>query len=162
VEVLGLGGTTRYLVLFVMELKTRATEIAGIHVNPGGEWMKQMARNLTDRVDGFLQGAKYLIHDQDRLFTEVFAAIFGTRGVECVKLPAQSPNCNPYAERFVKTIRYECLNHFICFGEPHLRYVVKVMAHPTCLLGRKAGGSRDRRLLVARLPLHDVAAAAAA
>ena len=112
-------------------------------------------------MDGFLQGAKYLIHDRDPLFTDAFAGIFGTRGVECVKLPAQSPSCNPYAERFVKTIRYECLNHLIFFGEQHLRCVVKVMAHPTCLLGLKAGGSWDRRPLAARPPLHDVAAAAA-
>jgi hypothetical protein len=127
-----------------MELKTRAVEIAGIHVNPGGEWMKQIARNLTVRVEGFLQGAKYLIHDRNPLLTDAFAAIFGTRGVECVKIPAQSPNCNPYAERFVKTIRYECLNH----GAPRRR-------------GLKAGGSRDCRLLAARLPLHDGTAAAA-
>jgi putative transposase len=130
VEVLGLGGTVRYLVFFVIVLKTRAVEIAGIGVNPGGEWMKQMARNLTDGVDGFLREAKYLIHDRDPLFTEAFETVLRERGVECVKIPAQSPNCNPHAERFVKTIKYECLNHLVFFGERHLRYVVKeFMAH---------------------------------
>jgi putative transposase len=130
VDVLGLGGTVRYLVFFVIVLKTRAVEIAGIGVNPDGEWMRQMARNLTDGVDGFLRQAKYLIHDRDPLFTEAFKAILGERGVECVKIPAQSPNCNSYAERFVKTIRHEALNHFVIFGERHLRYVVKeFMAH---------------------------------
>ena len=50
--------------------------------------------------------------------------------MKCVKIPAQSPNCNPHAERFVKTIKYECLNHFIFFSERHLRYVVKeFLAH---------------------------------
>jgi putative transposase len=63
VEALGLGGTVRYMVFFVISLKTRAVEIAGIRVDPDGEWMKQMARNLTDPVDGFLRSAKYLIHD---------------------------------------------------------------------------------------------------
>jgi hypothetical protein len=58
---LGVFGTVRYLVFFVIALKTRAVEIAGIAVDPDGEWMKQMARNLTDRVDGFLREAKYLI-----------------------------------------------------------------------------------------------------
>jgi putative transposase len=125
VEVLGLGGTVRYLVFFVIALKTRAVEIAGIGVNPDGEWMRQMARNLTDRVDGFLQEAKYLIHDRDPLFTEAFEAILRERGVECVKIPAQSPDCSPHAERFVKTIRHEALNHFVFFGERHLRYVLK-------------------------------------
>jgi putative transposase len=67
---------------------------------------------------------------RDPLFTEAFSAILESEGVGCVKIPAQSPNCNPHAERFVKTIKYECLNHFIFFGERHLRHVVKeFMAH---------------------------------
>ena len=125
VETLGLGGTVRYLVFFVISLKTRAVEIAGIRVDPDGEWMKQMARNLTDPVEGFLRHAKYLIHDRDPLFTAAFEAILKERGVKCAKIPAQSPNCNPYAERFVRTIKFECLNHLVLFGERHLRYVVK-------------------------------------
>jgi hypothetical protein len=108
VETLGLGGTVRYMIFFVIELKTRAVEIAGIRVDPDGEWMKQMTRNLSDGVDGFLRQAKYLIHDRDPLFTEAFEAILRERGVKCVKIPAQSPNCSPHAERFVKTIRHEC------------------------------------------------------
>jgi transposase InsO family protein len=125
VETLGLGGTVRYLVFFVISLKTRAVEIAGIRVDPDGEWMKQMARNLTDPVDGFLRHAKYLIHDRDPLFTAAFEAILKERGVKCAKIPAQSPNCNPHAERFVRTIKSECLNHLVLFGERHLRCVVK-------------------------------------
>jgi hypothetical protein len=70
------------MVFFVIETKTRAVKIAGIQVDPGGEWMKQVARNLTDPVDGFLRGAKYLIHDRDPLFTEAFTAILRSRGVE--------------------------------------------------------------------------------
>jgi len=104
VEVLGIFGTVRYMVFFVMEVKTRAVEIAGIQVDPGGEWMKQVARNLTDPIHGFLRGAKYLIHDRDPLFTEAFVAILRTSGVASVKTPAKSPNCNPHAEPFVKTI----------------------------------------------------------
>ncbi len=125
VEALGLGGTVRYLVFFVIALKTRAVEIAGIRVDPDGEWMKQMARNLTDPVGGFLRSAKYLIHDRDPLFTAAFEAILKERGVKCAKIPAQSPNCNPHAERFVRAIKSECLNQFVFFGERHLRYVVK-------------------------------------
>jgi hypothetical protein len=103
VEALGITGTVRYLVFFVIDLKSRAVEIAGIAVDPGEAWMKQVARNLTDPVDGFLRGAKYLIHDRDPLFTAAFIAILEAGGVKSVKIPAQSPNCNPYAERFVKT-----------------------------------------------------------
>jgi putative transposase len=130
VEALGLTGTVRYLVFFVIVVKTRAVEIAGIATNPDGRWMQQMARNLTDSVDGFLRNATYLIHDRDPLFTVAFEAILGERGVKCVRIPAQSPNCNPHAERFVETIKCECLNHLLLFGERHLRYVIKeFMAH---------------------------------
>src|SRR5664279_4790934 len=108
VEALGITGTVRYMVFFVIEIKSRAVEIAGIAVDPGEEWMKQVARNLTDPVDGFLRGAKYLIHDRDPLFSKAFIAILKTGGVKSVKIPAQSPSCNPYAERFVRTIKY-CL-----------------------------------------------------
>ena len=125
VEALGLFGTVRYMVFFVIQLKTRAVEVAGIRVDPDGEWMKQIARNLVDPVEGFLRGATHLIHDRDPLFTESFTAILKSGGVECVKIPAQSPNCNPHAERFVKTIKYECLSQFIIFGEHHLRYLIR-------------------------------------
>jgi len=124
VEALGITGTVRYMVFFVIEIKSRAVEIAGIAVDPGEEWMKQVARNLTDRVDGFLRGAKYLIHDRDPLFSKAFIAVLKAGRVKSVKIPAQSPNCNPYAERFVKTIKYECLNQFVIFGERHLRHLV--------------------------------------
>ena len=130
VEALGLGGTVRCLVFFVISLKTRAVESAGMDVDPDGEWMKQMARNLTDTVDGFLRDAAYLIHDRDPLFTAAFESVLQERGVKCVRIPAQSPNCNAHAERFVRTIKYECLHQFVVFGERHLRYVIKeFMAH---------------------------------
>ena len=130
VETLGRFGTVRHMVLFVIELRTRAVEIAGIRVDPDGEWMKQMARNLTDCADGFLLNAKYLIHDRDPLFTDAFRALLQSTGVEPIKLPARSPNLNPHAERFVKSIQYECLNNFVFFGERHLRYVIKeYMSH---------------------------------
>jgi hypothetical protein len=104
--------------------KIRDALRTGLKIDPGGEWMKEVARNLTDPIHGFLLGAKYLIHDRDPLFTEAFVAIPRTGGVASVKTPAKSPNCNPHAERFVKTIRYECLNHFVFFGERHLRHVI--------------------------------------
>jgi hypothetical protein len=80
--------------------------------------------NLPDPVHGFLRGAKYFIHDRGPLFTEAFGAILRSSGVPSVKTPAKSPNFNPHAVRFVKTIRYECLNHLVLFGERHLRHVI--------------------------------------
>jgi len=125
VEVLGLFGTVRYMVYFVIEVKTRAVHVAGIRIAPDGAWMQQIARNLLDPVDGFLRNASYLIHDRDPLYTEAWTALLKSSGVKCAPIPAQSPNCNPHAERFVRTIRNECLNHFVIFGERHLRYLTK-------------------------------------
>lgn len=130
VETLGLAGPVRHMVFFVMEVQTRAVTIAGIRVDPDSEWMKQIARNLTDEFDGFLLSAKYLIHDRDPLFTEEFREVLRSSGVEPIKLPAKSPNLNPNAERFVKSIKEECLNHFVFLGERHLRFVIKeYMSH---------------------------------
>ncbi len=125
VEALGVFGTVRYMVFFVMEVKTRAVELVGICVDPNGEWMEQIARNLVDPVDGFIRRATHLIHDRDPLFCEDFTDVLESVGIECVKIPASSPNCNPHAERFVRTIRNECLDHFVLFGERHLRLVLK-------------------------------------
>ena len=66
--------------------------------------MKQIARNLTDAEDGFLNGARYLIHDRDPLFTDAFRGLLKLSGVKTVKLPARSPDLNAYAERFVLSI----------------------------------------------------------
>ena len=96
VEVWTLTGLVRYSVLFVMDLSTRCVEIAGIVPEPNGEWMKQIARNLTDAPDGFLQGKRYLIMDRSPVFTKEFRAILKGAGVEAVVLPPRSPNLNGY------------------------------------------------------------------
>ena len=118
-------GLVRYFVLFVIDLKTRRVEISGIAQQPDGEWMKQMARNLTDADSGFLNGTRYLIHDRDPLFTKRFREILEPSGVKTVKLPARSPNLNTYAERFVLSVKSECLAKIIPLGERHLRNAVK-------------------------------------
>jgi transposase InsO family protein len=125
VEVLTRTGLVRYFVLFIIDLKTRRVEIAGIIQQPAKEWMSQMARNLTDCDEGFLIEARYLIHDRDPLFTTSFRAILKSSGIETVRLPARSPNLNAYAERFVRSIKSECLSQIIPLGERHLCRAVK-------------------------------------
>jgi hypothetical protein len=125
VEVLGAFGTVRHMVFFVIEVKSRAVQIAGVRIAPNGDWMKQIARHLLDPADGFLRRASHLVHDRDPVFTEAWTALLASGGVKCVPIPAQSPNCNPHAERFVKTIRTECLDHFVILGERHLRHLIQ-------------------------------------
>ncbi len=124
VEVWSMSGLVRYSVLLVMELSTRRVEIASIVPEPNGEWMKQIARNLTDTWDGFLRRKRYLIMDRDPLFTGAFRTILKAAGVKSLVLPARSPNLNAYAERYVRTIKEGCLNRIIFFGEKSLRRAI--------------------------------------
>ena len=87
--------------------------------------MSQIARNLTDPVDGLLTGKRYLIHDRDPLFTGEFLATLKNAGVESVKLPPRSPNLNAHAERFVRSIKESCLERLVLFGESSLRTAVQ-------------------------------------
>jgi putative transposase len=87
--------------------------------------MAQVGRHLLDPMDGFLRNASHLIHDRDSLFTRAWTELLESSGVKCVPIPARSPNCNCYAERFVRTIRAECLEQFVIFGESHLRHLVQ-------------------------------------
>jgi putative transposase len=128
VEALTARGLVRYFVLFVIDLKTRRVEIAGVVRQPNGEWMNQMARNLTDGCSGFLSGARYVIHDRDPLFTDVFKTVLRSASVEPVRLPPRSPNLNAYAERFVRSIKSECLTQIIPLDERHLRNAVSEYA----------------------------------
>jgi transposase len=123
-EIYTLGGLTRFMVLFVIDYATRKVEIAGIIPQADGKWMKQIARNLTGFMSGFLKDKKFLIHDWDPLFTKDFRSILRAGGVKCVKTTVACPNMNPFAERFVWSIKGECLNKMIIFGEDHLRYVI--------------------------------------
>src|SRR5215510_13193133 len=125
VEVLTMGGLVRYFVFFVMRLKTRMVEIAGITCQPNETWMKQTARKLTDAQDGFLRGVRYLILDRDPLYTTAFRRMLRDSGVRPVLLPARSPNLNAYAERFVLSAKSECLERIVPLGEGHLRAAVR-------------------------------------
>ena len=115
VEVLTAFGTARYMVFFFIEVKTRAVHIAGLCVDPCAAWVEQIMRNVTDSDTGFLRAATHLIHDGDPLFTDAVMDTLSAVGVTGKQIPAKSPNCNPHAERFVRTIRQECLRHFLNF-----------------------------------------------
>ncbi len=95
VEVLTLAGLARYCVLFVIDIETRRVQIAGIVRQPHGAWMKQIARNLTDHVDGFLWGTRYLIHDRDPLFTDEFRELL--RALSPLALPPLARHGLPVA-----------------------------------------------------------------
>jgi transposase InsO family protein len=109
VEVWTFGGLVTFYVLFFMELSTRKVNIAGITHTPDEPFMKQVARNLTDIQDGFLVGHRFLLIDRDSKYCQGFIDIIMDNGTRPVLCPAKAPNCNAFAERFVRSIKYECL-----------------------------------------------------
>jgi hypothetical protein len=117
-------GLTTFYVLFVIDLSTRRAHLAGITTSPGEVFMAQVARNLTDACDGFLSGHRYLICDQDGKFMPSFRQTLEGAGTRIILTPRQAPNCNAFAERFVLSIRSECLNRMMLFGEAGLRRAV--------------------------------------
>ena len=130
VEVWTRNGLQRFMILFFIELSTRRLQLGGIAKCPNGFWMKRIARNITDCEDGFLKENCYLIHDWDPLYTKEFVGLLAQSGIHSVKLPPRSPNLNAYAERFVRSIKEECLERTIFSGESALRTAVReYLAH---------------------------------
>jgi len=132
VEVLTMGGLVRYVVFFVMRLKTRTVEIAGITCQPDGQWMTQVARHLTHARDGFLRGNQYVMLDRDPLYTAAFRRLLRESGVTPLLLPPRSPNLNAFAERFVRSVKTECLARLVPLSEAHLgrlfeRFCITIM-----------------------------------
>jgi len=122
--VLTLRGLVTY-VLFFIHLESRRVVIAGITVHPDQPWMEQFARNVTMEGCGMLRDCRYLLHDRDSKYTQSFRAIIASGQVEPLVLPARSPNLNAYAERWVRSVKEECLSKVILFGERSLRRALK-------------------------------------
>jgi transposase InsO family protein len=121
VEVLTWRGLITYYVLFFLHLETRRVSLAGITRHPTEEWMVQMARNAIDEESGRLRQHRYVLHDRDTKFCAEFRKTLAAGGVKCLRLPPRSPNLNAFAERWVRSVKEECLSKLILFGESSLR-----------------------------------------
>jgi len=120
---------THYL-LFVISLADRAVHVLGITSRPDEAWLLQIGRNLVDNESGLLSGKRYFIIDRDAKYTEQFRRLLRDVGKQAIRLPPMSPNLNAHAERFVRSIKEECLNRMIFVGRSSLhRAVTEYMSH---------------------------------
>jgi len=120
-EVLTPMGLMTYYVLFFIKIGSREVHIAGVTQHPNESWMKQVARNAAMEEWGFLCGQRYLIFDRDSKFCSSFRRLIRFAGIKPITLPPMSPNLNAYAERYVRSVREECLSRITPFGEEGLR-----------------------------------------
>ncbi len=125
VEVLSWRGLVTYYVLFFLHLESRRVHIAGITKHPDQEWMEQMGRIATQDEWGVLNSCRYVLHDRDKKFCAAFRSTLATGGVKTIPLPARSPNLNAFAERWVRSVKQECLSKVILFGEGSLSRVLR-------------------------------------
>ena len=114
----------RFYVLFFIELGSRRVHLAGCTTNPSGAWVTQQARNLG--FTGLFERMRFLIHDRDSKFTAAFDEVFRSEGIKVIHTPIRAPQANAYAERFVRSIRAECLDWLLILGRRHLERVSRV------------------------------------
>jgi transposase InsO family protein len=114
----------RYYVLFFIELGSRRVHLAGCTTNPAGAWVAQQARNLS--FTGLLERTRFLIHDRDSKFTAAFDEVFRNEGITVIHTPVRAPRANAHAERFVRTVRGECLDWLLILGRRHLERTLRV------------------------------------
>jgi Integrase core domain len=118
----------RFYILFFIELASRRVHLAGVTANPDGAWVTEQARNLLMRLDDDGVRARFLIRDRDSKFTRNFDEVFRSEGIRIIKAPVRAPRARAHAERWVGSLRRECLDRLLIFGRRHLASVVRVYA----------------------------------
>ena len=130
-------------VLFAIHLGSRRVHVLGVSRNPNSAWVTQQARNLA--VGERLRGIRFVIRGHDSKFPGPFDAVFRSEGVSIVKTPIRAPRANAYAERWVRTVRTECVDWILVLGRRHLERVLLAYAAHSTKPGRIVVSSSRRR-----------------
>jgi transposase InsO family protein len=117
-------GLTRLYVLFVVEVQRRRVHLAGVTAHPNAAWVAQQARSLLMHLEERVHRFRFLIRDRDTKFTAAFDTIFAASGIQIVKIPPRAPRANAYAERWIRTVRSECLDWTLIWNERQLHQVL--------------------------------------
>jgi putative transposase len=111
-------------VLFFLEVGTRRVHVAGCTAHPTAAWVTQQARQRCWSLQDRDRPLRFVLHDRDAKFPAAFDRVFGAAGLEIVRTPFRAPNANAHAERWVRSVRAECLDHLLIANEAHLRRVL--------------------------------------
>ncbi|MBU0743993.1 MAG: integrase core domain-containing protein [Gammaproteobacteria bacterium] len=142
-QVLTMAGPRMLFVLFFINVRTRKVYVAGATRYPNQEWVNKHTQNILPLLGDNRSGKKLLIRDRDKKFSGEFDELFKSNGFTVQKTPFMSPNMNAYAESWIGTIKKECLNHFVVFGERHLRYLIgEYVAHYNTTRPHSSMGNR--------------------
>ncbi len=114
----------RYYVLFVIEIDSRIVHLLGVTSSPASEWVTQRARNFASDLEEAGRRFRFLLRDRDAKFTTSFDGVFNSIGVETIRSPVRSPRANAFAERWVRTVRKDCLDHLLVVSRRHLEFVL--------------------------------------
>jgi transposase InsO family protein len=118
----------RLYVLFFIELGHRRVWITGITEHPTGAWVTQQARNVTADLDDAEVDVKFIVRDRDTKYVSDVDEVFSANGARIITTPYRTPNANAFAERFVLTVRSECLDHLLIVNQGHLEKVLRTYA----------------------------------
>ncbi len=152
----------RYYVLFFIEVGSRRVHLAGCTTNPTGAWVTQQARNLS--FTDVLERTRFLIHDRDTKFSGSFDEVFHSEGIKTIQTPIRAPQANAYAERFVRTVRAECLDWLLILGRRHLEHVLRTYTahynaerpHRALALATPEAGNTAARPANTQIERHDL------
>jgi putative transposase len=138
----------RFYVLFFIELATRRVWLAGITTNPDGPWVTQQARNLLMQLSDEDVRPRFLVRDRDSKFTREFDEVFRSERIRVIKAPVRAPKARAHAERWVGSVRRECLDRLLILGRRHLHHVLATYT-------RHYNEHRPHRALAQRPPLRE-------